>query len=63
MENIKEGMKISFKRYNDNGKLVNKTGIVFMCVYNEFGDKYFRVKFKDKEVTVYEEDIIKIHKK
>ena len=62
MENIKEGMKISFKQYNDNGKLVNKTGIVVMC-YNEFGDKYFRVKFKDKEVTVYEEDIIKIHKK
>ena len=34
-----------------------------MCLYNQFGDKYFRVKFKDKEVTVYEEDIIKIHKK
>ena len=63
MENIKEGMKISFKRYNDNGKLVNKTGIVSMCIYNQFEDKYFRVKFKDKEVTVYEEDIIKIHKK
>ena len=63
MENIKEGMKISFKRYNDNGKLVNKTGIVSMCIYNQFDDKYFRVKFKDKEVTVYEEDIIKIHKK
>ena len=58
MKNIKEGMKKSFKRYNDNGKLVNKTGIV-MCLYNQFGDKYFRVKFKDKEVTVYEEDIIK----